>query len=53
MKPIKDFTFIILFALVLLFQEPRRKRIRWSYVFLAVAIMLFIIQVIYTALTKG
>lgn len=53
MKPIKDFTFVILFALVLLFQEPRRKRVRWSTVFLAIAILIFIVQVIYTALTKG
>ena len=53
MKPIKDFTFLLLlFLWWVAYEQPRRKRIKWSYVFLTVAILLLIVRIVWTAV-KG
>jgi uncharacterized membrane protein YhaH (DUF805 family) len=54
-KNFETLLFLILLAFVLPAQAMghRRKRVRWSTVFLIVAILIFIVQVVYTAVTKG
>ena len=35
------------------FREARKRNIRVSYVFVAIAILLFIVRVVYTTVMKG
>ena len=44
---------LLLMAITMPFREARKRNIRVSYVFVAIAILLFIVRVVYTTVMKG